>query len=149
MPLRVARGCSIQNLASSTRRPAALLSIFAVTTTFRKSLESLTFVTWPMSTSLYLTKVFPASMPSAFLKTMVMVGPSVKIRWTAIPMATIAATRGMIQTTEKLIFFLGTVVVSGTAKRSMFSLILTSLLVHYWNPRSGGDRIAWRQSWSE
>src|SRR5256885_8464083 len=38
-----------------------------------------------MLTSLYLTRVLPASRPSAALKTMVMVGPSLRMRWTAIP----------------------------------------------------------------
>src|SRR5213594_3943119 len=54
-----------------------------------------------MVTSLYLTKVLPASMPSADLKTTVMVGPSVTMRWAAIPMATTAARMGMIQMTER------------------------------------------------
>ena len=53
-----------------------------------------------MFTSLYLMKVLPASMPWATLNTMVMVGPSLRMRWIAIPMATTAARIGMIQTTE-------------------------------------------------
>ena len=79
---------------------AALFAILALTTTFVWSFESSTFVTVPMLTSLYLMVVLPASRPSAALKTMVMVGPSLRICWTAIPMATTAARIGMIQTME-------------------------------------------------
>jgi hypothetical protein len=50
--------------------------------------------------SLYLTTVLPASMPSAALKVIVIVGPSLRIRWTAMPIATTAASTGMTQTTE-------------------------------------------------
>src|SRR5262245_60075189 len=53
-----------------------------------------------MITSLYLTNVLPASTPSAAEKTIVIVGPSLRMRWTAIPIATTAARIGMIQTTE-------------------------------------------------
>src|SRR5437867_3656751 len=101
MPLSVTRGSTTQNLASSTMRRAAPFEIFAVTSTVTSVSERSTFVTWPMVTSLYLTKVLPASMPSADLKTTVMVGPSVTMRWTAIPMATTAARMGMIQMTER------------------------------------------------
>ena len=66
-----------------------------------------------MFTSLYLTTVLPASMPSAILKTMVMVGPSLRMRWTAMPMATTAARIGMIQTTEIRARRLGTTVACG------------------------------------
>src|SRR5882724_8364934 len=66
-----------------------------------------------MVTSLYLTKVLPASMPSADLKTTVMVGPSVTMRWTAIPMATTAARMGMIQMTERRVRRGGSTVACG------------------------------------
>jgi len=79
IPLRETRGSTTQNLASSTISPAALLAIFAVTCTFAKSSSSCTAVTWPMFTSLYLMTVLPASTPWADLKTMVIVGPSLRI----------------------------------------------------------------------
>src|SRR5215475_2405830 len=66
-----------------------------------------------MFTSLYLTKVLPASTPPADLKMIVMVGPSLRIRWIAIPMATTAARIGMIQTTEIRWRRLGTTVARG------------------------------------
>ena len=112
-PLRVTRGSTTQNFASATIRPAALLSIFAVTSTFEWSEESCTAVTCPMFTSLYLTKVLPASTPWAALNTMVMVGPSLRMRWIAIPMATTAARIGTIQTTEIRWRLLGTTVALG------------------------------------
>src|SRR6202171_2266610 len=74
-----------------------------------------------MVTSLYLTKVLPASMPSADLKTTVMVGPSVTMRWTAIPMATTAARMGMIQMTEKRVRFGGSTVACGRGSRPVGS----------------------------
>src|SRR5215467_14302060 len=83
-PLRVMRGSTTQNFASSTMRLVARFDIFAVTSTPSESLASSTLVTWPIFTSLYLTSVFPASIPSATLNMMVMVGPSVRIRSTAI-----------------------------------------------------------------
>ena len=79
-PLSVTVGCTTQNFASSTMRPAACLAIFAVTSTWEKSRVSSTVVTWPMVTSLYLMNVLPASMPEATLKMMVMVGPSLRTR---------------------------------------------------------------------
>src|SRR5215475_13071086 len=66
-----------------------------------------------MFTSLYLTKVLPASTPPADLKMIVMVGPSLRIRWIAIPMATTAARIGIIQTTEIRWRRLGTTVARG------------------------------------
>jgi hypothetical protein len=44
--------------------------------------------------------VLPASMPSASFITMVIVGPSLRMRWMAMPMATSAASSGMIQMIE-------------------------------------------------
>src|SRR5262245_16188104 len=74
-----------------------------------------------MFTSLYLTNVLPASIPCAARKVMVMVGPSLRIRWTAIPMATTAARMGMIHTTETRARRLGTTVASGTSGSSRSS----------------------------
>ena len=54
----------------------------------------------PIRTSLYRMNVLPASMPSASLNTMVIVGPSLLTRWMAMPMATSAASSGMIQMIE-------------------------------------------------
>src|SRR5262245_57652191 len=68
-----------------------------------------------MFTSLYLTKVLFASTPSAALNTIVIVGPSLRIRWTARPIATTAASTGMIQTTEILARLRGTIVACGTS----------------------------------
>src|SRR5215467_814138 len=99
-PLRVMRGSTTQNFASSTMRLVARFDIFAVTSTPSESLASSTLVTWPIFTSLYLTSVLPASIPSATLNMMVMVGPSVRIRSTAIPTAITAARMGMIHTME-------------------------------------------------
>src|SRR5262245_31250046 len=53
-----------------------------------------------MGTSLYLTTVLPASIPSAALKLIVIVGPSLSTRCTAIPSATTAATIGITHTTD-------------------------------------------------
>src|SRR5262249_18763353 len=89
--------------------------------------ERRTAVTWPMLTSLYLTNVLPASRPWASLKTMVMVGPSLRTCWTAIPMATTAATIGMIQTTETRARLLGTTVARGSVSRSLVSSMVAPL----------------------
>src|SRR5262245_7754665 len=77
-----------------------------------------------MFTSLYLTKVFPASTPSADLKTIVIVGPSLMMRWMAIPIATTAANIGMIQTMEIRVCLLGTTVACGKLLRSVLSAML-------------------------
>src|SRR5436190_16033709 len=74
-----------------------------------------------MVTSLYLTKVLPASTPAADLKTTVMVGHSVRMRWTAIPMATTAARIGMIQMTERRARFGGSTVAWGSGSRPVGS----------------------------
>src|SRR5438034_11833297 len=77
-----------------------------------------------MVTSLYLTSVLPASRPSAALKTMVMVGPSLRMRWTAIPRATAAARIGMIQTTEIRVRLLRTTVACGRSVSSGMMVFL-------------------------
>src|SRR5215813_10935976 len=124
-PLRVTRGSTTQNLESSTRRLAARFDIFAVTSTPSESFASSTLVTWPIFTSLYLTSVFPASIPSATLNMMVMVGPSVRMRSTAIPTAITAARMGMIHTIEMRELFFETTVPCASSSRSpsaMFAL---------------------------
>src|SRR5215467_7086554 len=123
MPLRVTRGSTTQNLESSTRRLVARLDIFAVTSTPSESFASSTLVTWPIFTSLYLTSVFPASIPSATLNMMVMVGPSVRIRSTAIPTAITAARMGMIHTMEIRELFFETTVACATSSRSPSAMI--------------------------
>src|SRR5882724_5040486 len=80
-----------------------------------------------MFTSLYLTKVLPASTPGADLKTIVMVGPSLRIRWIAIPMATTAARIGIIQTMEIRWRLGGTTVACGRLSRSVLSAMAVRL----------------------
>src|SRR5262245_65846991 len=86
-----------------------------------------------MFTSLCLTKVLFASTPWAVLKTIVTVGPSLKIRWTAMPIATTAASTGMIQTTEIRARLRGTTVAWG-----MFARFGSSGMPHLCGPGSGG-----------
>src|SRR5262245_20184837 len=124
-PLSVMRGSTTKNFVSSTIRPAAVLAIFAVTSTFVKSGDRRTAVTWPMFTSLYLTTVLPASRPSATLKTMVMVRPSLRMRWMAIPTATTAARIGMIQTTEIRVRLRRPTVACGRRGKSVSSAIVS------------------------
>src|SRR5215468_462731 len=124
-PLRVMRGSTTQNFASSTMRLVARFDIFAVTSTPSESLASSTLVTWPIFTSLYLTSVLPASIPSATLNMMVMVGPSVRIRSTAIPTAITAARIGMIHTMEIRELLFETTLACASSSRSpsaMFAL---------------------------
>src|SRR5664279_510936 len=65
--------------------------------------------------------VLPASMPSADLRMMVMVGPWLITRWTAIPIATSAARSGMIQTIEMRRRFFRISVACGRWSRSVSS----------------------------
>src|SRR5512138_1138765 len=81
-----------------------------------------------MFTSLYLTKVFPASTPWADLKMIVMVGPSLMIRWMAIPSATTAANSGTIQTMEMRLCLLGTRVAWGKLLLSVGSAMRVYLV---------------------
>src|SRR5215831_5582825 len=104
-------------------RPVTRFDIFAVTSTPSESFASSTLVTWPIFTSLYLTSVFPASIPSATFKRMVMVGPSVRIRSTAIPTAITAARMGMIHTMEIRELFFETTVACATSSRSPSAMI--------------------------
>src|SRR5579862_509394 len=66
-----------------------------------------------MLTSLYLSIVLPASMPSADLKVTVIVGPSLMKCSMAMPIAINAATIGTIQTAEMPLRRAGTTVASG------------------------------------
>src|SRR5262252_6098124 len=122
-PLRVMRGSTTQNFASSTMRLVARLDIFAVTSTPSESFASSTLVTWPIFTSLYLTSVFPASIPSATLNMMVMVGPSVRMRSTAIPTAITAARMGMIHTIEMRELLFETTLACASSSRSPSAMI--------------------------
>src|SRR5262245_32538736 len=99
-------------------RAEARFDIFAVTSTVSEFSASSTLVTWPIFTSLYLTSVFPASMPSATLKTIVMVGPSFRIRCTAIPTATSAARIGMTHTMDTRELFFETTVACASSSCS-------------------------------
>src|SRR5215831_4512760 len=122
-------GRTTQNFASCTISPAACLAILAVTCILAKSEVNSTWVTFPMMTSLYLTKVFPASMPSAAPKMIVTSGPSLRMRCTAIPMATTAARIGMIHITEIRPRFRGTTVASGNSSVARGSAMMDLELV--------------------
>src|SRR5215475_1999214 len=80
-----------------------------------------------MFTSLYLTAVLPASSPSALLNTMVMVGPSLRMRWIAIPSATTAARIGMSHTTEMRVRRCRVTVASGRGGSSTCLAMVSSL----------------------
>src|SRR5262249_62294260 len=67
----------------------------------------------PTVPPLYWIWVLPASSPSADLKTMVIFGPSARIRVTATQAPAIAATMGTIQTRESRVCFLPTALESG------------------------------------
>ena len=84
-PLRETRGFTIQNRASLSSSPSALFSIFAVTRIFVWLSVRFTFVTFPISTSLYLMEVLPGSIPSAAWNVIRIVGPSFRYCWTTIP----------------------------------------------------------------
>src|SRR5262245_35325875 len=91
------RGRTTQKRVSSTRKAAALLTSSAVATTRVWSSLSAMVFTSPMSTSLYLIFVLPASSPSAVRKEIVTVGPRSRIAFAASHAPTTTATNGMIQ----------------------------------------------------
>src|SRR5262245_32403666 len=95
-----------------------------------------------MFTSLYLMKVLPASPPSAALKTMVMVGPSLRMRWTATPMATTAAKIGMIQMTEIRVRLFGTTVACGRLSRLLLSAMSVLLACARIPDQAGVERFS-------
>src|SRR5262249_38165643 len=96
-PPAVTRGRTTKTRVSSTRKlSASLLSSAVATTPFRSGLR-LTVFTRPISTSLYLILVLPASRPSAVLKVMVMTGPRSRTAFTASQPPTSTATMGTSQ----------------------------------------------------
>ena len=112
------RGRTTQKRVSSTRNDSACFLTSAVATTVLRSSPSATSVTRPMSTSLYLILVLPASRPSAVLNLMVTVGPRSMNAWTASQAPMRAATMGTIQTScsEPRFFVFATA--SGRSRRS-------------------------------
>src|SRR5262249_47744033 len=86
-----------KNRVSSTRKLSTCLLSSAVATTPLRSVLSVTVLTKPISTSLYLILVLPASRPSAVLKLMVMTGPRSRMARTASQPPTSTATMGTIQ----------------------------------------------------
>src|SRR5262249_2419115 len=102
------RGRTTQNCVSSTRNPSVFGSICAVATTLRWSSERRLWVRVPMSAPLYSIFVFPASSPSADLKTMVICGPWPRMRVTATQVPASAATIGTIHTSDSRVCRLGT-----------------------------------------
>src|SRR5689334_23531093 len=97
-----------------------------------------------MLTSLYFTNVFPASTPWADLKITVIVGPSLMIRCTAIPIATSAANSGTIHTMEMRLCVLGTTVAWGKLPLSAINVSRAEILscsAFYW-AHGGGFRYA-------
>src|SRR5262249_24465365 len=76
-------------------------SICAVATTSFRSGENQSAVTVPICTSLYLSLVLPAWMPSAFLKRTVMVGPRSSTILTTSHPASSAATSGTSHTARR------------------------------------------------
>src|SRR5882672_1210689 len=92
------RGFTTQKRVSSTRWGLASLTSSAVAMTSFRSGESATDLTTPICTSLYFSLVLPASMPSALLKRMVMVGPRSSTAFTPSQPASSAATKGTSHT---------------------------------------------------
>src|SRR5215510_14978724 len=78
-----------------------------------------------MVTSLYFTIVLPASTPDTELNTIVIVGPSSRMRWIAMPIATAAVRIGMIQTIEIRTRRFGTTLAAGRSSGSGCSAIMT------------------------
>ncbi len=99
-PVASARGRTTQNLVSAAVKLRASWSSWTVAMTRERSSASLRLFTVPISTSLYLSRVLPASMPSAVRNEMVIVGPrSTSIRTTRV-MPTSAATIGISQISD-------------------------------------------------
>ena len=93
------RGRTTQNLVSLTIVPLETsFTISAVTITPLRSSSIVICFTVPMSTSLYLMRVLPASRPSAVRKRIVIVGPRSRKWCRASHPAMSAATIGMIHT---------------------------------------------------
>src|SRR5260221_5171973 len=92
------RGFPTQKRVSSTRWGLPSLTNSAVAMTSFRSGESATDLTIPICTSLYFSLVLPASMPSALLKRIVMVGPRSSTAFTPSQPASSAATKGTSHT---------------------------------------------------
>src|SRR5215471_8688901 len=108
------RGRTTQNSVSSTRKLAVFGSICAVVTTLWWSSERWMVSIFPTSTPLKWIDVLPASSPSAVWKTIVIVGPSARIRVTATQAPTTAATIGTIHTSDRRVLRLPRCFDSGT-----------------------------------
>ena len=111
------RGRTTQKRVSSTRYFFASLTSSAVTMTCEVSGASTMPVTRPISTSLYLSLVLPASRPSAVANVIVMVGPFSRIDLTASQPPTSAATSGISHTSCSERPDLGATTASGTSDR--------------------------------
>src|ERR1700731_3176003 len=94
-PLNATRGRTTQKRVSAAAKASAALVNSTLTSTCDRSRLSVTALTSPISTSLYLTLVLPGSMPSAVLKVMVMVGPVCNSACTTSDNPTSAATIGI------------------------------------------------------
>src|SRR5262245_5459317 len=114
MPPAVTRGRTTKNCVSARRKSSACLLSSAVTMMPLRSELSVIVLTTPISTSLYLIFVFPASRPSAVLNSMVITGPRSRMARTASQPPTSTATIGMIQTSWKAKRFRGTATASGS-----------------------------------
>ena len=94
------RGRTTQKRVSLASKLSACLVSSAVTSTpCRFSLRAM-LLTSPTSTLLYLIRVLPASIPSAVLKLMVMVGPRPSKEWSASHPPISAAMAGISHTKE-------------------------------------------------
>src|SRR5450830_43974 len=100
IPDAATRGRTTQKRASSAVKLSASLVSCTVVTTWERSLLSLIACTRPISTSLYLTLVLPASSPSAEMKVIVMIGPRSRMILTTKVKPMTAATIGMSQTRD-------------------------------------------------
>src|ERR1044071_6327180 len=107
------RGRTTKKRVSSRRKSSACLLSSAVTTMPFRSGRKTMVLTRPISTSLYLILVLPASRPSAVLKVMVMVGPCSSTAFTASQPPTSTATMGMSQMSCGVKRRLGTATASG------------------------------------
>src|SRR3984957_13175694 len=94
------RGRTTQNFVSDARNSSVLGAICALMITRWWSSESRIDDTVPISTPLYWSLVLPASRPSAVRKTIVIVGPSLRILVTATHTPTSAARIGMNHTSD-------------------------------------------------
>ena len=99
-PLMPTRGRTTQKRVSSRMRLRAFFTNDTVATTCELSSLSEMAVTVPITTSLYLTGVLPASRPCAVLNVIVISGPTDNHAWITIDRPINAATSGTSQTSE-------------------------------------------------